>query len=76
MNEEDRVAQGEFGFEGDECAAGVYKNGFRVFVKGTGFACKTVNDDRNAHRQALAGSGSLFGGCIREGHGERWGSCR
>ncbi len=63
VNEKNGVAQCEFGFQGDEGAAGIDEDRLSVFVEGAAFPGKTVNHDGYAHGDALAGAGYfLFGG--------------
>src|SRR4029077_11315051 len=63
VNEKNGVAQGEFGFQGDECAAGVDEDRLSVFVEGAALASITINHDGYAQGNALAGARCfLFGG--------------
>src|SRR5260370_41577443 len=45
VNEKNGVAQCEFGFQGDEGAAGIDEDRLSVFVEGAAFSGKTVNHD-------------------------------
>src|SRR5260370_33951425 len=72
VHEKNGVAEKEFGFQGDEGAAGIDDDGFGVFMEGTGFASKTVNDDRYAHGDALTGAEYFLCRDGGEGNGKRW----
>src|SRR5437899_2997248 len=76
VDKKNSVAQCEFGFHGDEGAAGIDKDGLGVFVKSTAFPSKTVNGDGYAHRDALAGARSFLCRSGRERDGKRNGCWR
>src|SRR5882757_2112549 len=56
VDEKNRVAQGEFGLQGDKSTAGIDEDGFGVFVESAPFAGKAVNHHGNAHGDAFAGT--------------------
>ncbi len=72
VHEKNGVAQKEFGFQGDEGAAGIDDDGFGVFVESTGFASKTVYEDGYTHGEALSGAEYFLCGDGGEGNGKRW----
>src|SRR5262249_36782305 len=45
INQSDGIAQGKSGFEQNQCAASVDKNGLRFFLKRAGGRRETVNDE-------------------------------
>jgi len=72
VDEKNRVAQGEFGLQGDKSNAGIDEDGFGVFVESAPFAGKAVNHHGNAHGDAFAGTWGFLSLGRRKGHGIRY----
>src|SRR5712692_3913710 len=73
VDKKNGVAKGDFGFQGDEGAAGIDEDRLGVFVESTAFVGKTVNHDGYALGDALAGAGSFLCTGGREGDCKRCG---
>ena len=72
MDEESGIADFELGFQNDEGAVGVDNDRFSVLVERAAAFGEAINNDGNAHGDALAGTLNFFVGSGPSGHGERW----